>query len=41
MHGTMRNVPVMTFPDVPPWGTLTQSAWRPMFARTAVAPPSY
>lgn len=39
--GTMRNAPVTTFPDVPPWGTLTQAAWQPIFARTSVAPPSY
>jgi ABC-type branched-subunit amino acid transport system substrate-binding protein len=41
VHGTMRNVPVTTFPGVPPWGTLTQPAWQPIFARTSVAPPSY
>jgi ABC-type branched-subunit amino acid transport system substrate-binding protein len=39
--GTMRNVPLTTFTAVPPWGTLTQAAWQPMFARTSVAPPSY
>ncbi len=41
VRGALRNVPVTTFPDVPPWGTLSQSAWQPVFARTAVAPPSY
>ena len=39
--GTMRNVPITTFPNVPPWGTLSQSEWQPIFAKTAVSPPSY
>jgi ABC-type branched-subunit amino acid transport system substrate-binding protein len=37
--GTMRNVPILTVRSVPPWGTLTQSAWAPLFAKTAVSPP--
>lgn len=39
--GTMRNVPITTFPNVPPWGTLSQSEWQPTFAKTSVSPPSY
>ncbi|HEY2688175.1 MAG TPA: ABC transporter substrate-binding protein [Streptosporangiaceae bacterium] len=39
--GTMRNVPVLTFTAVPPWGTLTHAEWAPIFAKTSVSPPSY
>jgi ABC-type branched-subunit amino acid transport system substrate-binding protein len=38
--GSLRNVPIATYPGIPPWGTLTQSAWEPQFASTSVAPPS-
>jgi len=31
---------VTTFPGIPPWGTLSQSAWQPIFAKTAVGPPT-
>jgi branched-chain amino acid transport system substrate-binding protein len=41
VHGTLRNVPVVTFSAVPPWGTLSQAEWQPIFARTAVGPPGY
>jgi len=41
VHGTLRNVPVLTFSAVPPWGTLTRAEWAPIFAKTAVSPPSY
>jgi branched-chain amino acid transport system substrate-binding protein len=41
VHGALRNVPVETFPNVPPWGTLSQPAWAPIFAKTSVGPPSY
>jgi branched-chain amino acid transport system substrate-binding protein len=41
VNGTMRNVPIMTVPDVPPWGTLSRAAWLPLFAKTAVSPPSF
>ena len=41
VHGTLRNVPVRTFTAVPPWGTLTKAEWEPIFAKTAVSPPSY
>jgi branched-chain amino acid transport system substrate-binding protein len=41
VHGTLRNVPILTFPAVPPWGTLTKAEWEPIFAKTAVSPPSY
>ena len=38
--GTMRNVPIMTVPNVPPWGTLSLAAWTPLFAKTSVSPPT-
>jgi branched-chain amino acid transport system substrate-binding protein len=41
VHGSLRNVPILTFPAVPPWGTLTKAEWEPIFAKTAVSPPSY
>jgi branched-chain amino acid transport system substrate-binding protein len=41
VHGTLRNVPILTFPSVPPWGTLSKADWEPVFAKTAVSPPSY
>jgi branched-chain amino acid transport system substrate-binding protein len=41
VHGALRNVPIETFTGVPPWGTLTQASWEPLFAKTAVGPPSF
>jgi branched-chain amino acid transport system substrate-binding protein len=41
VHGTLRNVPILTFAAVPPWGTLTKAEWEPIFAKTAVSPPAY
>jgi branched-chain amino acid transport system substrate-binding protein len=41
VHGSLRNVPLVTYPDVPPWGALSQSSFRPLFARTSVGPPSF
>lgn len=41
VHGDLRNVPIATFPAVQPWGTLSRSAWQPIFAKTAVSPPTY
>jgi branched-chain amino acid transport system substrate-binding protein len=38
--GRLRNVPIATYPNIPPWGTLTQSTWQAMFAAQAVGPPS-
>jgi branched-chain amino acid transport system substrate-binding protein len=40
VNGTMRNVPIKVYPNVPPWGTLTRAEWLPLFAKTAVSPPS-
>ena len=41
VHGTLEDVPVKTYPAVPPWGTLSKANWEPIFARTAVGPPSF
>ena len=41
VNGTMRNVPILTFTAVPPWGTLTQANWNTIFAQTSVSPPNY
>src|SRR5215471_577760 len=38
--GTMRNVPIMTVPNVPPWGTLSLATWTPLFAKTSTSPPT-
>lgn len=38
--GSMRNVPVATYPGIQPWGTLSQPSWQPLFASTSVGPPS-
>ena len=38
--GSLRNVPIVTNPGVQPWGTLSQSAWEPVFTSTSVGPPS-
>jgi branched-chain amino acid transport system substrate-binding protein len=40
VNGTMRNVPILTVRNVPPWGTLSLSTWTPLFARTSVNQPS-
>lgn len=38
--GTLRNVPVVTFPNVQPWGALSQSAFDTAFAQQSSGPPS-
>jgi branched-chain amino acid transport system substrate-binding protein len=40
VNGTMRNVPILGVLDVPPWGTLSLATWTPLFAKTAVSPPT-
>jgi len=36
----MRNMPIMTVPNVPPWGTLSLATWTPLFAKTSTSPPT-
>jgi len=38
--GTLRNVPIVTFPNVQPWGALSQSAFDAAFAQQSSGPPS-
>ena len=40
VNGTMRNIPVVTVTNVPPWGTLSLATWTPLFAKTSVSQPS-
>jgi branched-chain amino acid transport system substrate-binding protein len=40
VHGTMRNVPIVTYPSVQPWGTLSQSAFEADLAQQSSGPPS-
>jgi branched-chain amino acid transport system substrate-binding protein len=38
--GHLRNVPLQTFSNVPPWGLLPESTWQTIFTQQSVAPPS-
>jgi ABC-type branched-subunit amino acid transport system substrate-binding protein len=38
--GTMRNVPIVTYPDVQPWGALSQSAFEADLTQQSSGPPS-
>ena len=41
VNGTLRNVPIKTFPTQQPWGALSQSAWKAEFQRDSTGrPPS-
>jgi branched-chain amino acid transport system substrate-binding protein len=39
--GSLRNVPTRTYKNVQPWGTLSQSSFNSLFAKTSVGPPSF
>ncbi|MBO0822197.1 MAG: ABC transporter substrate-binding protein, partial [Nocardiopsaceae bacterium] len=39
--GTLRNVPVTTYPNVPPWGLLGQSTWRSNFKTESTSQPPW
>lgn len=39
VNGTLRNVPILTYPDVQPWGALSVSAFDAAFARESSGPP--
>lgn len=39
-HGSMRNVPLVTYPNVPPWGALSQSVFETDLAKESSGPPS-
>jgi branched-chain amino acid transport system substrate-binding protein len=38
--GSLRNVPVATFPNVPPWGALSRSAFETAFKQQSSGPPT-
>jgi branched-chain amino acid transport system substrate-binding protein len=40
VNGSLRNVPVVTYPDVPPWGALSESSFQASFAQQSKSPPS-
>ncbi|HVB77596.1 MAG TPA: penicillin-binding protein activator [Candidatus Nitrosotalea sp.] len=39
VDGTLRNVPVQTYPSVQPWGPLSQSQWTSLFEHDSAARP--
>lgn len=39
--GTLRNVPVTTYPSIPPWGYLSQSAWMSDFKTESTGEPPW
>lgn len=40
VNGSLRNVPIVTYPNVPPWGALTQSVFETDLAQQSAGPPS-
>ncbi|MBO0802437.1 MAG: penicillin-binding protein activator [Nocardiopsaceae bacterium] len=40
VHGTLRNVPIVTDKNVQPWGTLPKSVYESAFAKQSSGPPS-
>jgi branched-chain amino acid transport system substrate-binding protein len=40
INGSLRNVPIVTYPDVQPWGALPQSDFETDFAQQSSGPPS-
>jgi branched-chain amino acid transport system substrate-binding protein len=40
VKGSLRNVPITTFPSIPPWGYLSESAWLSDFKAESVGQPS-
>ena len=41
VHGSLRNVPITTYPGIQPWGTLSASSFDSLFAKTSLGPPSF
>jgi branched-chain amino acid transport system substrate-binding protein len=39
VHGTLEDVPIKTYPSVPPWGTLPYAAWAQVFRADSVGRP--
>ncbi len=40
VNGTLENVPIKTYADVPPWGTLPYSVWQAEYAKDSTGAPS-
>jgi branched-chain amino acid transport system substrate-binding protein len=40
VNGSLRNVPIVTYQNVPPWGALSQSVFETNFAQQSTSPPS-
>ena len=40
VNGTLRNVPIKTYKNVPPWGFIKQSTWQADFAKESSGPPT-
>lgn len=40
VHGTLEDVPIKTYPDVQPWGTLPYSTWRQGFTTDSARRPA-
>jgi len=40
VHGTLQNVPIKTYPDVQPWGTLPHQVWAVEYAANSVGRPA-
>jgi branched-chain amino acid transport system substrate-binding protein len=39
VSGTLRNVPIKTYPNVKPWGSLSESEWRTIFEKNSAGRP--
>jgi branched-chain amino acid transport system substrate-binding protein len=39
VNGVLRNVPIKTYPNVKPWGLLSESEWRPLFEKNSAGRP--
>jgi branched-chain amino acid transport system substrate-binding protein len=40
VNGTLENVPIKTYPNVPPWGTLPYSVWQAEYAKDSTGAPA-
>ena len=40
VHGTLQNVPIKTYPDAQPWGTLPHQVWAVEYAANSVGRPA-
>ncbi|MGH7861608.1 MAG: hypothetical protein ACRENM_07665, partial [Candidatus Dormibacteraceae bacterium] len=40
VNGSLRNVPIKTYPNQQPWGSLSESAWKAEFQHDSTGRPS-